>query len=131
MGKFSIILGSLARSIAAGLAMGGTPTPQQKTFAAEAAMRAHFGKRRPKRDSDAVLDPYFKIKTKGRTGAIDRLALQTAARPKRIVGTDSNPFRRPVRRAAFAAAMNEGGALIGNPSALRASAMRIARRVAA
>ncbi len=97
-----------------------TPTKEQTARAAEQAVRAHFGKRQPRRDSD-VTDPYFGIKSKGRTGASERAALMAEAAPKRAAPKLSNPFKHDARRKAFTAALAAG--------ALRVDAMKAARRV--
>lgn len=73
-------------------------------------------------------DPFFRIRSKGRTGAAGRAAemaegLRAHRLDKRLVRQQSNPFKTPARMMAF-----YGAVKAGTP---RSEAMKIARRVPA
>lgn len=124
----SVILAAAARAFAALMAVG---TPNRFERAAEDAMTMHFGKNRPKRDSDAASDPYFGIATCGRTGAGRNLQMQALAFAQTKVAKRNArgahiaaPFSKPdARTVAWLAARKDG--LSHN------QALKIARRVAA
>jgi hypothetical protein len=131
------VLLTAARAIAQVLFGAQVLTDHEKAIAAREAMAHAFkGRNRPKRDSDAALDPYFGIKTKGRRGnhralQMQALAFAQTAVAKRNARAALNPlgrstgrmFKSDARHAAFRQAL--AGGLSHN------QALKEARRVAA
>jgi hypothetical protein len=91
-----------------------------------------------RRKAAKARDPYFGIKSKGRTGARARAQLMVAARRKTSVGKldargadQSNPFKDYDRRIAYNSAVRNLSGAFPDAAFVRALAMKSARRVAA
>lgn len=82
----SVVLAAVASVFARALAGSAPIGDRERRKAAELAFDQAFPDRKPKRASDAVLDPYFGIKTKGRSAARVNFVKQQEAFAQTAVG---------------------------------------------
>lgn len=134
----SVLLGLRVANVLASIPQRAFSARETNDAQRTAAEDAFAGRTRPRNWSDATADPYFGIKSRGRRGAGERLALQqkafaTTARSKRKSENQriGNPFTKKLRRDAFQASVDALRKLFPNArsSFIRAEAQSKARAI--